>query len=219
MSKADRIPMTTNQPANDRNECLDDITLLGILATERVALCNFLETLAPPDWGYPLLCAGWTIKDVVAHLTLSTRETTFDFVRGMIRYRANFDRMTMERAKHRSQQFGADELTSQLRSSAAWPDTAFGGSLRDCLIDVIVHGQDIARPLERVLPSHPEHVIIALEHALQSRWYGARKRFANTKLQATDIEWTTGPGPELIKGSAIEILLLATSRPTRLRHA
>ena len=136
----------------------------------------------------------------------------------MFRYRANFDRMTLERARKWSQQFMPDELQKQLRSSASSPKTSFGSSLRDALIDVLVHGQDIARPLQRERPTPPEHVVIALEHALSSRWYGARKRFVNMKLQSTDIEWTTGTGPKLIVGPTMDLLLVATGRPTAIEN-
>lgn len=47
---------------------------------ERLDLCDHLDTLGPEQWQVPSLCDGWTVKDVVAHLTTSTR-TTFNISR------------------------------------------------------------------------------------------------------------------------------------------
>lgn len=141
-----------------------------------------------------------------------------DFVRGMLRYRGNFDHMTAERARQRAQSYTPTELVAQLRDTAGSATTAFGSSLRDCLIDVAVHGQDIARPLDLAWTTTPEHVVIALDHALSSRWYGARKRLGHATLRATDIDWTSGSGPTTIAGPAIDLLLVATGRTAVLDH-
>jgi uncharacterized protein (TIGR03083 family) len=194
---------------------LDDGAVLAALEAERLALCARLDAIDPSSWSTPSLCPGWTVQDVVAHLTLSTRESTMDFVRGMLRHRGSFDRMTAERARQRAGAHTAAELVSQLRETAGSPSVAFGSSLRDCLIDVIVHTTDIAHPLGMDWPTPPDRVVIALDHALSSRWYGARKRFADATLTATDIDWSRGAGPSTISGPAIDLLLIATGRPRR----
>lgn len=35
---------------------------------ERSELAGFLRTLTPQEWNTESLCAGWTVKDVVAHV-------------------------------------------------------------------------------------------------------------------------------------------------------
>jgi len=35
---------------------------------ERLGLVDWLRQLSPSDWNRPSLCAGWTVKHVVAHL-------------------------------------------------------------------------------------------------------------------------------------------------------
>ena len=45
--------------------------IAAAVTAERLALCELLETLAPGDWSTPSLCPGWTVHDVVAHLTLA----------------------------------------------------------------------------------------------------------------------------------------------------
>lgn len=80
------------------------------------------------------------------------------------------------------------------------------------MIDVIVHGQDIGRPLGRTIIPGPEHVIAALDHVLASRWYGAKKRFADTRLVATDATWSSGDGRHEVAAPVLDLLLAATGR-------
>ena len=41
---------------------------------ERLDLADLLDTLDDLEWRAQSLCAGWTVRDVVAHLTLADRE-------------------------------------------------------------------------------------------------------------------------------------------------
>ena len=41
----------------------------------------------------------------------------------------------------------------------------------------------------------PDHVVPALTHAVNSRWYGGIKRFNDVTLIATDTDWTIGNAP------------------------
>jgi hypothetical protein len=38
---------------------------------ERLSLADLLDDLGPAEWETPSLCAGWRVRDVAAHLTLS----------------------------------------------------------------------------------------------------------------------------------------------------
>lgn len=197
---------------------LDDAAVLAALATERLALCTRLDELDDASWSMPSACVGWTVKDVVAHLALSTQQNAIDFVKGMVRARGNFDRMNADQARSWAERHTTTELVAQLSETAGSRRTSFGSSLRDCLIDVIVHGEDIARPLGAVWTGPPAHVVIALDHALSSRWYGARNRLAHATLVATDVEWTGGSGPSQITGQCVDLLLVATGRPDGLHN-
>ena len=37
---------------------------------QRAGLCDLLADLGDDEWRQPSLCAGWTVRDVAAHLTL-----------------------------------------------------------------------------------------------------------------------------------------------------
>ena len=190
----------------------DGESVLADVEAERLELCLWLERLEPSDWDAPSLCDAWSVRDVVAHLTLSTRTSALDFVKGMLRYRGNFERMEAERACARASEFSSAELIEQLRAHAGSAAHAVGSTPLDALTDLIVHGQDIARPLQRVRPTSPDRVSLSLDHVLASRWYGAKKRVGDITLRATDTDYTAGTGGTEIHGPAIDLLLVATGR-------
>ena len=186
--------------------------IAGLVTAERLALCDMLDTLSPNDWDTPSLCPAWTVRDVVAHLTLTTRETRWNLIKSVVAARGDFDRMNADMARTRAAQFAPDELVQQLRDHAASTRRTPFSSPLDPLTDVIVHAQDIARPLGRTHPMVPDHVVPALTHAATSRWYGGAKRFAGVRLVATDTDWSLGTDGDEVRGTAGALLLAATGR-------
>ncbi len=181
----------------------------------RLSLADHLDGLDPDDWDRPSLCEGWTVADVVAHLTLSTTETWWDFIRGMVRYRGNFDRANANRAREQAERHPPQELVAMLRDDADSRAHSPGSSTLDQLIDLLVHGQDIARAIGTTLTAPTDVSVAALDRALASRWYGARTRLADISLTASDVAWQAGTGDE-VRGPVTSLLLLATGRPAGL---
>lgn len=183
---------------------------------ERLELCDHLDALTMEQWQVPSLCDGWTAKDVVAHLTTSTRTTFWDLAVGMIRARGDFDRMERERALALSEQFSPEELVARFRETAGSASRAPFANPLDPLLDVLVHGQDMTRPLHQSRSMAPERAVPALEHAVTSRWYGAKARFGGLRIQATDASWMAGNGQLRVAGPVADLMLVATGRPAGL---
>lgn len=190
----------------------DAHTVEAATTDERLQLCSILEQLEPEDWETPSLCDGWTVRDVVAHLALATHETMRDMLVAMIKARGNFDRMTKDTAIDRAMQFEPRALIEQIRSTAASTRRAPMSSPLDPLVDIIVHTQDITRPLGRTYTPTTDTVTLALDHAVNSRWYGGAKRFADVALLTTDAAWTGGTGDQPVTGPGVDLLLVATGR-------
>jgi uncharacterized protein (TIGR03083 family) len=195
---------------------MDRERVLSWTKAERLGLADFLDDLEGADWEVPSLCTGWTVHDVVAHLTLSTRTTLPGMVRGMVRARGDWERMEFDAARKRAAAFGPAELIEQFRETAASTRRAPLSAPLDPLVDVLVHGQDIARPLGRVRPTPEQQTIAALEHVVSSPFYGARKRLRGVRLVATDVDWSRGDGQDEARGPAGDLLLLATGRAAGL---
>lgn len=186
------------------------------IAAERRELADFLDTLDAEDWAVDSLCAGWTVHDVVAHLTLSTRQSLLGTLVRVARARGDFDRVTAEMGRERARAYGPAELVAQVREMAGSSRRfALSGPL-DPLVDLLVHGQDIARPLGRQKAMDLDRVVPALDYVWGSRFYGTQKRFAGVRLQATDVDWSAGDGEREVRGPAGDLLLLATGRAAAL---
>lgn len=193
-------------PADDRFDAMRAIE------AERLALCDFLDTLGDDDWSTQSWCDAWTVRQVVAHLTTSTRTGWSDIIVGAIAARGNFDRMERDRARRLAGEYGPADLVEQIRATASSPKRAPMSGQLDPLVDFIVHGQDIARPIGARLETSPSRVAAALNHVVTSRWYGAQKRFADLSLKATDCEWSFGQRGDQVGGTVIDLLLVATGR-------
>lgn len=186
------------------------------LVAERLHLCEFLGTLDTTAWESPSSCSGWTIHDVVAHLSLSTRTSTLDFAKSMIRHRGDFDEANATEARKRSAAFSPSKLIEQLLDHARSTKKSFGSSPADELTDVIVRAQDIARPLDRTHVTPTERAVLALDHVVASRWYPAKQGFLRAIVTATDANWSHGTGGETIDGSVVDLLLAGTGRRAAL---
>jgi uncharacterized protein (TIGR03083 family) len=189
------------------------------LADERVGLADQLAGLTDSEWAAASLCPGWTARDVLAHLTLTTRLTMLRAVGGMLRARGDVNRMIGDSARSRARAFPPADLIAQLCENAESTRRPPGTQIWDPLVDVLVHGQDILRPLGHVRTMPVERVGPALEHVWSSSFYGPAKRFVGLRFVATDIDWTSGEGDREVRGPAAELLLVATGRPAGLAEA
>jgi uncharacterized protein (TIGR03083 family) len=200
-------------------EKTDTARILDWTRTERLGVADLLDDLTPAEWAADSLCAGWTVHDLAAHLTLSTRTTLPMVLWGAIRARGSFDRMEDRLTRERAARFTPAELVAQIRETAGSPRRAPGAGPLDPLVDFLVHGQDIARPLGRVRPAPTGPVLAGLEHVRGSSFYGARRRLRGVRLVATDADWAGGDGPDELRAPAIDLLMVATGRPAGLAVA
>lgn len=190
--------------------------ILAWTKAERLGLADLFAELDDHEWEAASLCPGWTVRDVAAHLTTSTRTTLRDTIKGAIRARGDFDRMVADQARELAVAHEPAELIALLRETAGSARRAPGAGPLDPLVDALVHGQDVARPLGRVREMPVEPTVAALDHVRRSIFYGARKRFRGTRLVATDVEWSAGDGPDEVRGPVGDLLLLATGRAAGL---
>jgi hypothetical protein len=78
--------------------------------------------------------------------------------------------------------------------------------------EIIVHGEDIRRPLGLSHES-PEGALVALADSWKNSnlLIGAKRRTAGLRLRATDVDWAHGDGPE-VAGPLISLVLAMTGR-------
>ena len=87
-----------------------------------------------------------------------------------------------------------------------------GTTVADPLMDVLVHGQDIAVPLgiQRTMPI-PAAVIAAERVWKMGFPFYARKRYPNVSFTATDADFSVGTGEE-VRGPIQDILMTLSGR-------
>ena len=206
-----------SSPLPPKGPAMDDERIASAVGAERLDLCDFLDSLDEADWAAPSLCTAWTVREVVAHLTTTTRETIGSVLKAAVKARGSFDRMTADTARTRAAAFSPAELVAQLRASAASSRRMSGSGPMDPLMDLLVHGQDIAHPLGRGYPLRKDVAVPVLDYVAANRLLGGPKRLAGLGLVATDVPWSSGRGPE-VRGRAEDLLLIAAGRPAGLAH-
>lgn len=180
--------------------------------TERRRLWHLLEQLSAAQWRHASLCDRWQVRDVVAHVTLSTRATVGRILVNLVRARGNLDRMVCDTAVRHAAKSNDGQLLGEMRSTIGSRFTAVGTTATDRLMDLLVHGQDIAVPLNLHHEMPTDAARLALEHVWNPRFpFHAATTFGSYRLRATDTDWRVGTGP-LIEGPVAALLLLATGR-------
>ena len=187
----------------------------SMVHAERAALVRDLEGLDDARWERASLCDGWTVHDVVAHLVDTARMTRLGFLAGMARAGFDFDRQNA-RGVQRHRGASPRETLDRLRAVAARTSTP-PAPLDSRLVEEVVHGEDVRRPLGWTRAYPPEAVARAL--VLQARtpasFGGAKELVARVELTATDAEVSVGRGP-VVEGPALSLLLVACGRRAAL---
>lgn len=180
------------------------------ISAERGALADDLANLTPAQWDTPSLCSEWKVRDIVAHLsaTASLNPATFFF--NMAKAGFNFDRFANGQIdKHRGPDPAAtlSEFRGLQNSTSAPP-----GPKTSWLGEVVVHGEDVRRPLGMSHSYPPDAVREVIDFYKGSNMLiGSKNRIAGLALKATDDDWQHGQG-EAVEGPLLSLLLAMTGR-------
>jgi uncharacterized protein (TIGR03083 family) len=197
---------------------LDEDATWAAIDRERLDLADLLDSLTPQEWSHPSLCTGWRIREVAAHLALAQMGKG-QAALCMLRARGSFDRMVRDTAR-RHATASTTQFVAEIRAMAGSRKHAPGITHLEPLIDVLVHGQDIAVPLglTRTMP------VDAAATAATRVWtvglplslaFRARSRLHGLRLVATDTDWSVGVG-EPVEGPIAALLMLLTGRSALL---
>src|SRR5690606_8356234 len=104
--------------------------------------------LPAQEWEKPSLCEGWTVRAVAAHLAYASVETPRDTAVGMARAGFRLNRFIRDSAVRWARR-DREEILGQLRSNAETGARPWGLPPAAPLLDAVVHGLDMRRPLGR----------------------------------------------------------------------
>jgi len=181
--------------------------------TQRAEVCDLLDGLGDEDWARPSLCAGWTVRDVAAHLTLQQLGPGAALGQ-LVKWRGSLDRTIAHVARQRAAALTTEQITAEIRATIGSRRRNFGVTHLETLCDILVHSQDIAIPLGRRLDLPADAAAVAASRTLSMRWPPpppSVKGMAGLQLTATDISWSTGDGPT-IRGPMAALLLVCCGR-------
>ncbi len=195
---------------------MDEDQVWHAIDQQRLRTADLLSSLDTRQWDEPSLCAGWTVRDVAAHLTL--QQLGMRDALAMALRAPGLNRPIREAARRESRRRAPDELVEGLRSMVGSRRHNVGVTCREALIDSLVHAQDVAIPLGATLPLDPDAAQEAATRAWSLGWpWFARRRLRGLRLVATDTGWTAGEG-ELVEGTTEALLLTVAHRPVALER-
>jgi uncharacterized protein (TIGR03083 family) len=178
---------------------------------ERARLAESLSSLTAEQWDSPSWCTGWRVRDTMGHVVAAAEQTPANFYKELLSAGFRFNVFTERGAKR----FGAlnpEELVRRLKERTTTTNHP-PAPVMAMLGEIIVHGEDIRRPLG-IVQNHPPEAAL---RALADSWkksnllIGAKRRITGLRLRATDANWVHGDGPE-VAGPLTSLVLAMTGR-------
>jgi uncharacterized protein (TIGR03083 family) len=186
-----------------------------LIHAEREALAADLAKLDDAQWRTPSMCEGWSVRDVLGHMTATARMTPPKFFIQLASSGFSFNAMTAKDIRRET----AGTPTAGLSAfrSLMGATTHPPGPVDAMLGEALIHGEDIRRPLF-ISREYPAAALVRAADFFKGSnlLIGAKKRIAGLRLRATDADWSTGEGPD-VTGPAISLLLAMTGRAAAVK--
>jgi uncharacterized protein (TIGR03083 family) len=184
--------------------------LWALAHAERAALAEDLSGLGAEQWRNGTLCGRWDVEEVVAHLTAAASLNRWKWLRSMLGARFRPDVHNQRRlVEHR----GSTPAETLDRFRAVIESTiAPSGHIPAYLGEVVVHAQDIRRPLGMVrTPSVDALTPVAAFFARRDFTVASRTHIAGLHLRADDGPFVAGNG-SLVTGSTLALVMSMAGR-------
>jgi uncharacterized protein (TIGR03083 family) len=187
----------------------DDIR--AAVTAERSEQADLLATLRPDQWDAPTLCAGWRVREVVAHTTMPFRTSVGRTLVELVKARGRFNRMADRCARRDAARMTSTQLLAALRDNVAHPWKPPGGGALGALSHDVIHGLDITVALGPGRRVPPDRMAMVLAGLTPRNIAFFRTDLTGVELQATDLDWSHGVGTP-VRGLAQDLLLVICGR-------
>jgi uncharacterized protein (TIGR03083 family) len=188
--------------------------LWPLIHEQRDKLGDLLETLSDAEWDAQSLCRDWRVRDVVSHCIQTHMVTQLSLVANWIGSGMSLKARNASGVAKRASMSNA-ALLREYRSTAH-RTSYLSGQLSYSLVEAVIHGEDIARPLGKRLDPSPKSLVVVAEVARSTDpILGGKRRSEGLRLRATDVDWSAGSGPE-VSGPLASIIIAITGRPAGL---
>jgi uncharacterized protein (TIGR03083 family) len=186
------------------------VEIWTVVHSERKALAADLKSLDESQWTNPSLCGGWTVRDMVAHMTATAKITPATFFPKMLASGFSLTRLqvkdiSVERGASSADTLARFEAVEESRKGPPGPEDTMLG-------ETIVHSEDIRRPLG-IHHDYPVEAVVRVADFYKNSnlIIGSKRRIAGLALRATDADWSHGTGPE-VSGPVLALVMAMTGR-------
>jgi uncharacterized protein (TIGR03083 family) len=183
-----------------------------MIAHQRRHLADLLDNLDEAQWRTPSLCADWTVREVVGHLITPFAWGTAKFLLRLVVGGFNLDK-TMSQAAKQLAQRPTSTLVGTIRAHAENRWTPPGLGPEASLTDIVIHTQDICRPLGLPQSVDGEWARRILDFLVsrKARVITDPTWIAGLRLAPDDLDWVWGAGPE-VRGKAEAVMMALGGR-------
>ncbi|MEU7476366.1 maleylpyruvate isomerase family mycothiol-dependent enzyme [Lentzea sp. NPDC042327] len=182
-----------------------------VVAAERRDQAELLESLTQQQWDSASLCAGWRVKEVIAHTTLPYRSSPGRILKEVLKAGGSFNRASDRMARQDAAQLSPRQLLDTLKANVHHPWTPPGGGPVGALSHDVIHGLDVtvALGLDRKVPLDRLRLVLDGVKPGHVRYF--KSDVKGRELVATDLDWTFGAGTP-VRDEAQNLLLLVCGR-------
>ena len=189
---------------------VDTQRLADQIAAEQQEFVDVLRAATAEQLAAPSLCAGWSVRDVAIHVAWHIHMRKSAYAKDVVQFGAFggawFETKLLEREGARTD----GDLIDWFAAPAHVDENNLG--------ELIVHQQDVRRPLRATRAIATDRLVWALDYCLTRKGGGyfgigggSYKRTRDLRLVATDIGWTGGTGSE-VRGPGEAILMAINGR-------
>ncbi len=183
-------------------------------AKARNEFADLFESLDDSQQATTSLSSAWDARGVLCHLTSFTEATAFGFMKHLAKGKFNFDQVSQNMVNEMSDR-SSEDVVAALRKNAAKGAPMPGFPEAMTTSDVVIHTQDVRRPLGLAESTSPELVQATLNFlttAKQAKQMVDLKPMTNVRLEATDSDWAFGTGA-VINGTSEALMMALANRP------
>ncbi|MEZ0166522.1 maleylpyruvate isomerase family mycothiol-dependent enzyme [Kineococcus sp. LSe6-4] len=185
--------------------------LFAQIADERRGLADLFAAASEQDLRARSLCPAWTVHDVLAHLVTPLAVGLPRMVLAVALAGGDFDRAN-RRVTRRLARRSREDLVDALRRGADSRFTPPGAGPEAPLVDVLVHGLDVRRPLgvRREVPAARARPALSFLLTAPKGLVPAGL-LDGVRVEVEDVDLRHGNGAP-VRGPADDVLLVLTGR-------
>jgi uncharacterized protein (TIGR03083 family) len=193
-----------------------DDQLWALAHAERAALAEDLSGLSDEQWRHATLCGKWDVEEVVAHLIAGASLSQWKWLRSMAAARF---RPAVHNQRRLAEHHGSTPAETLARFRAIVDSTVAPSAHTPAYLgEVVVHAQDIRRPLGLArTPSIDALTPVAEFFARRNFTVPSQSHIADLELRADDGPFAAGRGA-LVTGPTLALVMSMAGRQAYLEE-